>query len=126
MYLAVIFLALGILFLIYLKWETSSLVRKVDKIPGPKKLPIIGNVHLLPFDTHGKHWNFYAKVMLNLLKFSCSFNFRFAAHSSREMAKVIRSNIPGMVWEAAVCRHIVSFLNGGTHPVFFLKCVRNF
>lgn len=55
MFLAVFFIVLGVLFLIFLKWEYSDFVKKIDRLPGPKKLPLVGNALLIPPDAHGKN-----------------------------------------------------------------------
>ena len=54
---AVILLVIGLVFLSYLRWEQSSFVKRIDQIPGPPKIPVLGSLLLIPRDPHGKHIN---------------------------------------------------------------------
>lgn len=56
-FFAAILLVLGLLAILFLghhRWENSSYVKTIDRIPGPKKKPIFGNATALPKEIDGK------------------------------------------------------------------------
>lgn len=50
----VVCLAAAVIFLLYLRWEYSTYVKTIDLIPGPPKIPVMGNALLIPRNPHGK------------------------------------------------------------------------
>ena len=59
MILALVCLAVAVIFFFYLKWEFSSYVKTIDLIPGPPKIPFFGNALSIPLDPSGKPFDLF-------------------------------------------------------------------
>lgn len=76
MILALVCLAVAVIFFFYLKWEFSSYVKTIDLIPGPQKIPFFGNALSIPLDPCGKQLDLFITIFnYNLIMCCTVLNF---------------------------------------------------
>jgi cytochrome P450 family 4 len=55
MFWAIICLVAAVILFFFLKWEYSTYVKTINLIPGPPKVPVMGNALLIPRNPYGKN-----------------------------------------------------------------------
>ena len=107
----VVCLVAALIFLLYLRWENSTYVKTIDLIPGPPKVPVVGNALLVPRNPHGKkqsilsYFNLFVYIHLVYIN-------RFSPDPAGKMAQNIWSHIPRMDRLSSFYRHFFSVADG--------------